>query len=273
VTDKPEPSTNAFSSLGVSPRGEVFAVWLDGRDPDKTKPGTSAVYLAKSSDGGKSFHPNVAVAHGVCPCCRPSIAFGVGGKIHVSWRQVFPGSIRDMAMATSEDGGKTFSEPIRIAKDNWKIDGCPHSGATMAVQGERLWVSWYSDGNGSDSGVRLSWSDDGGQSFAPTRLISGDVLDANHPDMAVADDGRLLLVFKGRAPGEQDGWAPSGAWMLEIFADGSSSEAQLVPGHQSSISYPRIAGGTLGRTYVSWSEKGERGQTQIRLSRGRRKEG
>lgn len=273
VTDKSEPSTNAFSSLGVSPRGEVFAVWLDGRDQDKGPRGTSAVYLAKSTDGGKSFLPNVAVAHGVCPCCRPTIAFGQGGKIHVSWRQVFEGSIRDMALATSNDGGKTFSEPARVATDNWKIDGCPHSGATMAVRGERLWISWYSDGDGSNSGVRLTWSDDGGQTFAPAKLISGEILDANHPDMAVADDGRLLLTFKGRAPGKDDGWAPSGAWMLEVFEDGSSSQAQPVPGHKSSIRYPRIAGGTLGRTYVSWTEKVEGGATQVRLVRGRRNEG
>jgi hypothetical protein len=273
VTDKAEPSTNAFSSLGVSPRGEVFAVWLDGRDPDKGRPGTSSVYLAKSTDGGKSFHPNTAVAHGVCPCCRPTLAFGERGMVFVSWRQVFPGSIRDMAIATSDDGGKSFSEPLRVATDNWKIDGCPHSGAAMATKGRRLWISWYSDGDGSNSGVRLSWTDDGGRNFAKPVLISGEILDANHPDMAVADDGRLLLVFKGRAPGQQAGWAPSGPWMLEVFDDGTFTKPLLVPGHQASISYPRIAGGTLGRTFVTWTEKGERGMTQVRLSRGRREGG
>ncbi|MBI1357770.1 MAG: hypothetical protein GC160_25820 [Acidobacteria bacterium] len=270
VTDKSEPSTNAFSSLGVSPRGEAYAVWLDGRDRAKCPPGTSSVYLGKSSDGGKTVQPNVAVAHGVCPCCRPSIAFGSGGKVHVSWRQVFPGSIRDIGVATSTDGGKTFSEPVRVAADNWKIDGCPHSGASMVVKGDRLWIGWYSDGEGSNSGVRLSYSDDGGLSFAPAKIVSAEILDANHPDLTVADDGRVLMVFKGRAAGQQDGWAPSGAWVLEAFDDGSTTKPQLVPGHQSSISYPRIVGGTLGRVFVAWTEKGEKGQTQIRLSRGRR---
>lgn len=270
VTDKAEPSTNAFSSLGVSRRGEIYAVWLDGRDPQEGPPGTSSVYLAKSIDGGRSFHPNLAVAHGVCPCCRPTVAFGAAGRVHVSWRHVFPGSIRDMAVATSNDGGKTFGPPARVAFDNWKIDGCPHSGAAMAFQNQRLWIAWYSAGDGSNPGVRLTSSDDGAATFSAPAIASGDVLDANHPDLNVADDGRLLLVFKGRERGKQDGWAPSGPWLVEVFDDGRLTQPLPVPGHRSSISYPRVAGGTVGRVAVAWTEKDPSGQSQIRLSRGRR---
>ena len=271
VTDKAEPSTNAFSYMNVSPRGEIFAVWLDGRDPDKHSPGTSSVYLAKSTDGGESFEPNVPVAHGACPCCRPTVAFGADGAVHVSWRHVYPENLRDMAVATSTDGGKTFGEPVRVAEDRWKINGCPHSGASMVVTGARLWVTWYSDGDGSNPGVRLAWSDDRGKSFSDPVMASASVLDANHPDMAIADDGRLLMVFQGREPGREDGWAPAGPWLVEIAPSGKASSPILVPGHKQSISYPRVAGGTLGRVAVAWSEKDEKGQSQIRLSRGRRK--
>lgn len=271
VTDKDEPSTNAFSSMSVSPRGEVYCVWLDGRDSAMCPPGTSSVYLAKSTDQGRSFQPNVAVARGVCPCCRPVVAFGKGGAVHVSWRHVYGDNLRDMAMTTSVDGGQTFGEPVRVAQDGWKINGCPHSGASLAVTGDRLWQAWYSDGDGSNPGVRLAWSDDGAKTFTKPILASAQVLDANHPDMAVADDGRLLMVFQGREPGREDGWAPSGPWIVEIAPDGSVSAPQLVPGHRKSISYPQIAGGTLGRVAVAWTEKDERGQSQIRLSRGRRK--
>ncbi len=272
ATDKQEPSTNAFSSLSVSPRGEVYAVWLDGRDAAQRRPGTSSVYLAKSTDGGRSFEPNVPVVHGACPCCRPTAVFGKDGAVHVSWRHVFPGNLRDMATATSRDGGRTFGAPVRVAEDRWKIDGCPHSGASMAVTGDRLWVAWYSDGDGSNPGVRLAWSDDGGEGFTSPVMASADVLDANHPDMAIADDGRLLLVFQGREPKREDGWAPSGAWLVEISDSGAVTRPQLVPGHQRSISYPRVAGGTLGRVAVAWTEKDEKGQSQVRLSRGRRAE-
>jgi hypothetical protein len=175
-----------------------------------------------------------------------------------------------MAVATSRDGGKTFGEPVRAAHDKWKINGCPHAGASMVQKGNRLWMSWYSDGDGSNSGVRLAYSDDAAQSFSEPVLVSREILDANHPSLAIADDGRLLLVFQGRDPAKNDGWSPAGPYLVEISDAGEASAPIQVPGHKSSISYPTVAGGSLGRVFVAWTEKGKDGQQQIRLSRGRR---
>ena len=270
VTDKTAPSTNAFSSFAAAPNGHLFAAWLDGRDPDQGAPGTSAVYIARSTDGGKTWGKNVAVAHDVCPCCRPTIEF-TKGAVHVTWRHVYPGNIRDMAVATSRDGGETWEAPVRIAEDGWKINGCPHAGAVMTAHNGRLWASWYSDGDGSNAGVRLAYSDDGAKSFSKPVLVSADILDANHPDLAVADDGRLLLVFQGRDPSQEAGWSPAAPYLVEIGDDGQASRPQRVPGTKKAIAYPRVAGGTLGRVYVAWTEKDAEGKSQVMLSRGRRK--
>jgi len=270
VTDKDEPSTNAFSSLALAPNGHLFAAWLDGRDPDKGAPGTSAVYVARSTDGGKTWGENQAVAHNVCPCCRPTLAF-TAGAAHVIWRHVYPGNLRDMAVASSRDGGQTWEAPVRIAKDGWKINGCPHAGAVTAVHDGRLWVSWYSDGDGSNPGVRLAYSDDGARTFSEPSLVSGEILDANHPDLSVADDGRLLLVFQGRDPDQSAGWSPAAPYLVEIDEDRRVSRPQRVPGTEKSIAYPRVAGGTLGRVFIAWTEKDAEGESQVRLSRGRRK--
>jgi len=222
VTDKETPSTNAFSSMAVSPRGDVYAVWLDGRDRKMGPPGTSAVYLAKSADRGATFGRNVRVATGVCPCCRPTLGFGAAGEVHVSWRHVFPGHIRDMVVATSSDGAATFSEPVRVAEDGWKINGCPHSGASMLGKGNRLYITWYSDGDGSNPGIRLAWSDDGAKSFSQPGIVSRDILDANHPALALAGDERLLLTFQGRDPVKKSGWNPAGPYLVEISHEGQA---------------------------------------------------
>ncbi len=268
VTDKDKPSTNAFSSMAVAPNGHVYAVWLDGRDRKMSPPGTSAVYLAKSADRGVSFGTNVRVATGVCPCCRPTLGFGPRGEVHVSWRHVFPEHIRDMVVATSSDGGASFAEAVRVADDGWKINGCPHSGASMASKGDRLYVTWYSDGDGSSPGIRLAWSEDGAKTFYDATIVSREILDANHPTLTLAGDGRLLLTFQGRDPVKLSGWNPAGPYLVEIGDDGHPGAPQAIPGHAKSISYPTIAGGTLGRVYVAWTERGEKGQ-QIHLSRGR----
>ena len=218
VTDKAEPSTNAFSSLGI--RRAAGLCRLAGRPGPRQVPARNILGLFGQARRRRQVR---SAQRGRGPWGMPLLP----ADDHVRRRrqgprlvaQVFPGSIRDIGVATSLDGGKTFSEPVRVAADNWKIDGCPHSGASMVVKDDRLWISWYSDGDGTNSGVRLTYSDDGGQSFAPARVISGDILDANHPDLTVADDGRVLLssreprarrtVGRRQARGSWKPWAPA----------------------------------------------------------------
>jgi hypothetical protein len=122
VADKTEPSFNGFSSMAVAPDGQVYAVWLDGRD--RAEPaGTFSVYLAKSTDRGATFGKNIRVEPGACPCCRAAIAFGSAGEVFVVWRKVFEGDIRDIVVSTSRDGGETFAAPVRVALDQWKFPG------------------------------------------------------------------------------------------------------------------------------------------------------
>ncbi|HKX26788.1 MAG TPA: sialidase family protein, partial [Blastocatellia bacterium] len=66
VTDKQQPSSNGYSYLAVAPNGDLYAVWLDGRAPQETMPGSSHVYLARSTDHGATFGKNLPVANNVC---------------------------------------------------------------------------------------------------------------------------------------------------------------------------------------------------------------
>jgi len=258
VTDKVQPSFNGFSALGVAPNGDVYAVWLDGRDkPDPA--GTFAAYLAKSVDRGATFGKNVRVSPGVCPCCRPALCFGSMGEVHVAWRHVFPGDIRDIVVATSKDGGKSFSQPVRVAEDNWKVAGCPHTGPAMAQSGKRLYLAWYAEGSDGRAGIELSWSDDGALSFSPAVMASVKTLDANHPALSVTPDGKVLMVFQGRDPVQKEGWSPLQAYLVEISETGKISSPVAVPGSQKAVVYPAVVAGSVGRVYIAWTEPGERG--------------
>ena len=273
ITDKDKPSQNGFSYLGVAPNGDLYAAWLDGRDPKSTMPGTSHVYLAKSTDKGATWSKNIPVAKDVCPCCRPTLAFGEKSEVYLSWRGVVEGDIRDMWLASSTDNGATFTQPVRVAADNWKINGCPHSGASMAVKGiakgNRLYVTWHSEGEGTNAGIRLTWSDDGGKSFARSVIASGAIVDTNHPMLSISEDGRILMVFKGRDPRAKQSWGPVGAYLVEVNDNGTASAPTPIPGNRKSISYPAIVSGTVGRAWVAWTEAGEKGASVI-LTRARR---
>ena len=245
VTDKKVPSRNGFSSLSVAPNGDVYASWLDGRDGEET--GGTSVYITKSTDLGESFGRNIRVAETVCDCCRPPVAFGSEGEVFVSWRHIFPGSIRDMVVATSRDGGETFDPPVRVSEDNWEIKGCPHSGPSLLQVRDRLYIAWFTGGGDAEPGIRLSWSDDGGASFAPAVYVSSGIVYANHPVLSQAFDGRVLLLFEGRAVSQEDEWGPVTAYIAEISHVGEVEEPTAVPGNGISITYSCVSGRQPGR--------------------------
>ena len=266
ITDKESPSQNGFSSLSVAPNGDLYVAWLDGRDSSDVVTGTASAYLAKSTDMGKSFGKNIRLS-AACPCCRPPVAFGNDGEVFVSWRHVFEGNIRDMVVTTSRDGGETFSAPVRVAEDNWEIQGCPHSGSSLLQAGDRLYISWFTAGKNAEPGIQLSWSDDGGASFVPPVNVSSGIVYANHPVLSEAWDGRVLLVFQGRALSDEDEWGHVTAYLVEVSAEGEVSEPQAVPGNGVSISYPMVAGDIQEGVFLAWSEPTKSGP-QIVLSRG-----
>jgi hypothetical protein len=145
VIDDTKPSFQGFASSGIAPNGDVYVVWLDGREA-RENPETFDLYVARSQDHGASFGPNARVERLACPCCRPRIAFGSHGEVYIAWRKDFPGNIRDMVLSVSRDGGKSFAPAVRIAEDNWRLRGCPDSGPSLIENAGRLYVAWLTEG-------------------------------------------------------------------------------------------------------------------------------
>lgn len=227
-----------FASLGLAPNGDVYAVWLDGRDNTIAGTGTFNVYLARSTDKGLSFHQNVKVATSACPCCRPSIAFGPSGEVYVAYRHVDSENIRDIAVGVSHDHGDHFTDPVIVAYDHWKIKGCPESGPVMAVQNGKLIVAWYTAAD--KAAIRLAESQDGGRTFLPEFDVNGDVLDANHPYIASSENGTIALVFTGRAPSNDASWGTLHPFLVSISPDGRISPPQQIPGNTEGDHYPTV---------------------------------
>src|SRR6202012_2205498 len=123
VNDNKTASFHGFAAIAGDAKGNVYVVWLDGRETPES-PGTFDGYMAHSSDRGATFGANTRVARSACPCCRPNVTIGKNGEVFVVWRKVFPGSIRDMVVSTSKDGGQTFAQQTQVSEDDWQIEGC-----------------------------------------------------------------------------------------------------------------------------------------------------
>ena len=255
----PSAPPQSFYTMSVSPQGTIYISWLS----------SSAVYIAKSTDRGASFQSPVKVTdNDSCPCCRPSISFTGDRSVHVAWRRVVEDNIRDIFISTSTDGGETWKPGVRVAEDNWKLNGCPHSGAATAVLGKRLFVAWTTvrDSKGQ---LYLAWSDDAGRTFSPRARLGDNVVDPNHSHMAAAGAERLAVVFQGREPDRNQGWGPVNAWYREVDGAGGVSALQQLGNAGKSASYPAVAVEDPGRIFVAWTEPAKEGHNVV-LIRGRR---
>jgi hypothetical protein len=262
-------ASQGFYNMAVSPKGVVYVAWLDGRDRAQSKPGTSAVYIARSMNRGVSFEKPVRVTLDTCPCCRPSIAFTGEGNVHVSWRGVIDADIRDIFVATSTDGGSTFGKSVRVAEDNWKINGCPHSGAAMTTIQKRLLATWSTVREGKAQ-LYAAWSDDNGRTFSARTRIADTVVDPNHPSVLSMGD-RAAVVFQGRPAGKSAGWGRVNAYYREIDAAGKLSPLVRLGNAKSSVSYPELAYEEPGKVFAAWTElAGEDDAHRVVLVRGRR---
>lgn len=173
-------NSRSFFDIATLPDGEVGAVWVDSRF--KSGKEGSALFFAKTSGRG-GFQPDHPIGETVCECCRTDL-YGDGNNLHVVYRDIestVKGQVRDFVHAVSTDNGATFTSSQKISPDNWLIDGCPHTGASMAVNDEGLVVAWFT--GGGQPGLYLTKSLDNGTTFQSRQLLSES---ARHPQIATS---------------------------------------------------------------------------------------
>jgi len=274
VNDDPQPVSHSFQGAAVAPDGSIYVAWLDAREragQDESHHGhtggTSALYISRSTDGGRTWGKNVRVAGRVCPCCRASVGFS-RGRVHVSWRGVDDGDLRDIYVASSSDGGATWGKPVLVARDGWKINGCPHVGASLATLGDRLYVAWFSEAQDHPA-IFLAYSDDGGEHFQGKQMVSENTADPTHPFLA-SGDSKLALVFQARDAKQQDGWGKMAVYYREVDASGKLSPLVRAGEGKLNATFPTVALGLSNRVFVAWTQSGGDVGAQAYLVRGRR---
>lgn len=197
VNDDEQVIQHAFDSVQIAPDGAVHLAWIDGRE-GKKEPGT---FVARSTDHGRTITKNFKVDDNTCVCCRTAVAASADA-VYIAWRKIFDGNVRETVVATSTDGGETFSSPVVVGHDQWVYQACPHRPASMGVdRAGRLYVVWYTEGADETPAIYLAYSDDRGNTFSDKKQLNrsrGTFPD--HPQLAVDPEGRVAVIWEEQSP-------------------------------------------------------------------------
>jgi len=251
-----------WPAVAVDERGDAHAVWLDHRglaarraaqgdsskagrhvhgapasgDSSVTAQGSSLFYA--SSNGGAAQEREVT--KGVCYCCKTALAACRGGVLAAAWRHVYPGDMRDIALATSRDGGRTFTAPVRVSEDGWAINGCPDDGPAVAVDaGGVTHIVWPTVIPGDEPvGALFYASTRDGERFTPrVRIPTLGSPKPMHPQLALAADATLLVAWDESIDGRRiaaarrltvkAGATPEFGAIVKLAGDGNATHPVL----------------------------------------------
>jgi hypothetical protein len=191
----------SFFNMCTLADGEVAAIWLDGRFPDEKG---SALFFSRT-EKGRGFGVENCLDKSTCECCRTEILTDGNGGIHIAYRGIqFPfenlgKQVRDMVYSFSNDHGKTFIPSKSISKDNWEIEGCPHTGPSLASTKDGMHALWFT--GGGVSGLYLSSLEDANLEFKDKIQLSKE---GRHPQMVSLNDNSLAMVWDEVMPQEQN---------------------------------------------------------------------
>jgi len=162
------------------------------------------LFVSQSRDAGKNFseavpvnrEPELISADGEA---RPQIAV-VGQRVYVSWTQALPqpfaGHVR---FAVSEDGGRTFGEPLTVNDDTRPIT---HRFNAMLADSQGVTLAWIDkrDGAGNrdyrGAAIYTARSTDGGRSFEANRKLADHSCECCRLGMAADRDGTPVVFWR-----------------------------------------------------------------------------
>ena len=219
--------TDLWSGIAVDPgSGRVVVGWLRYcTGPDVSEglglgclPNPLKTVVATSEDKGRSFSSPVQVnPPGLATPARQFPAIDAGGRIYQAFLNASnpfggEGSSATLHVASSQDAGRRFGSPRRVAE----LRGCsgdlcyaPHSSAFPFVHalggrraGEAFLAWWNMVGN--KNRVLFSSTRDGGASWSVPRLVGiprGREVDEQHrPWLALTPRGRLYIAYYDTRP-------------------------------------------------------------------------
>jgi BNR repeat-like domain len=149
-SDPKQGIMRGFFDAVVLPNDEIAVAYLKDV-ANSTKHEERDLRMVVTKNG--AFQPEKVIDPVVCDCCPINMLIDANGALNIVYRDNND-DIRDMAKMISTDNAETFSKSQILHNDEWKISGCPHSGAVSSTSGKGALFAWFS-GADKEKGIRL----------------------------------------------------------------------------------------------------------------------
>lgn len=233
--DDRSDTEHGFVSITMRPDGHYSAVWLDGRHTSGGHGGVGAMTLmTRTVSPGGELGTEVLLDERICDCCSTDAVCLDDGTVVFAYRDRSLDEVRDISIVRGT--GESWSDPISVHADNWRVAGCPVNGPALASEGQRVSAAWFTLGSDDTPRVLLASSTDGGRTFAaPVQVDGGEAI--GRVDLVALTDGRSLV-----------------SW-LEMSGEAAEWRARIV-----------TPDGVLGDSAVIGAAKGDRSDGFLRLA-------
>jgi hypothetical protein len=209
------------SSVAADAQGNVYVAWHGSAPDNKDKEAGRAIFVARSTDEGKTFQPEkpaVAKKTGACACCGMRAFADSQGAVYILYRAATDMMERGETLLVARRPGADFE----IAYSHpWKATTCPMSSATLTENKTGVLAAWETGDNVFFAGVDPKTM----QVSRPVSPLAG--LKRKHPVAVANASGETLFVWT-----EGTGWAKGGslAWQLYDKDGKPAGEKQRAPG-------------------------------------------
>ncbi|MEJ2007724.1 MAG: sialidase family protein [Acidobacteriota bacterium] len=208
-------------SVAADGKGDVYVVWHGtGKIPGEAH---RRVYLARSTNGGRTFAREVPVspaALGACGCCGMRAFVDRQGALFVLYRAAAEGIHRNMTLLVSTDLGRTFRS---TNVSNWRLNACPMSTDYLSEGGRHVLAAWEKAGEVYFDKINPRTFQLSSRIAAPGRNS-----DRKHPAVAADSRGDILLAWT-----EGTGWKKGGSLAWQLF--GPSGQPIGAEGHAPGV--------------------------------------
>lgn len=255
---------HGFVSLIPLSDGRLGAVWLDGRNMKDTKhddeeaPASESMTLRYTAiDAEGNLSEEAQLDERVCECCQTSAAITSEGPIAV-YRDRSQTEVRDIYFV-KQQGNSTWAAPKPVQADNWEINGCPVNGPSVAADGRRVAVAWFTGSNNAPR-VKVAFSNDAGATFGPPIQVE-EANAVGRVDALLLPDGSALVCWMA-------GTVESGEIKVRrVRPDGALGPSSVIAKTDISRSsgFPRMA--RLGdEVHFAWTEFGKPSRVRMAVT-------